>query len=131
MLLEYSRGGYRGITINRYANGGDPVKAKLLSNVNFMKAVSFAIDRQGFVDNVLGGNGLPATVQTPSAHSVMPGTTWGEVTPNLGKFHPTTADPAKSAEYLAKALEEAGFASVADVPPLDLLTSEDPPTRSL
>jgi oligopeptide transport system substrate-binding protein len=131
VLLEYNRGGYRGITINRYANQADPVKAKLLSNVNFMKAISYAIDRQGFVDNVLGGNGLPATVQTPAAHAIYPGTTWGEVTPNEGKFHPVTADPAKSAEYLAKALEESGFASVADVPPLDLLTSEDPANPKL
>ena len=131
VLQEYNRGGYRGITINRYANGGDPVKAKLLSNVNFMKAVSYAIDRQGFVDNVLGGNGIPATVQTPAAHAVYPGTTWGEVTPNEGKYHPVTADKAKSAEYLAKALSEAGFASVADVPPLDLLTSEDPANPKL
>lgn len=131
VLQQYNRGGYRGITINRYANKGDPIKAKLLSNVNFMKAVSYAIDRQGFVDNVLGGNGLPATVQTPAAHAVYPGTTWGEVTPNQGKYHPVTADKAKSNEYLAKALKEAGFASVADVPPLDLLTSEDPANPKL
>jgi oligopeptide transport system substrate-binding protein len=131
VLLEYVRGGYRGITINRYANQGDPVKAKLLSNVNFLKAVSHAIDRQGFVDNVLGGNAIPATVQTPAAHAVYPGMTWGEVTPNEGKFHPVTADPAKAAEYLAKALEESGFASVADVPPLDLLTNEDPANPKL
>ncbi|MEQ1770208.1 MAG: peptide ABC transporter substrate-binding protein [Devosia sp.] len=131
LLQTYNRGGYRGITINRYANKQDPVKAKLLSNVNFMKAISFAIDRQGFVDNVLGGNGLPATVQTPAAHAVYPGTTWGEVTPNEGKYHPVTADKAKSADYLAKALSEAGFASVGDVPPLDLLTSEDPANPKL
>jgi oligopeptide transport system substrate-binding protein len=131
LLQTFNRGGYRGITINRYANQQDPVKAKLLSNVNFMKAISFALDRQGFVDNVLGGNGLPATVQTPAAHAVYPGTTWGEVTPNEGKYHPVTADKAKSTEYLTKALSEAGFASVADVPALDLLTSEDPTNPKL
>jgi oligopeptide transport system substrate-binding protein len=125
LLLTYNRGGYRGITINRYGQN-DPVKAKLLSDVNFMKAISYAIDRQAFVDRVLGGNGLPATVQTPAAHAVYPGTTWGEVTTNIGKYHPLSADPAKSAEYLKKALADNGFASVADLPSLDLLTSEDP-----
>ena len=129
-ILSYARGGYRGVTINRYAQN-DPVKAKLLSDPNFMKAISYAIDRQGFVDKVLGGNGIPATVQTPAAHTIYPGTTWGEVTPNEGKYHPLTADLEKSAAYMRAALANAGFASVADVPTLDLLTSEDPANPKL
>ena len=123
-LLRYDRGGYRGITINRFGQN-DPVKAKILSDPNFSKAISFAIDRQGFVDKVLQGNGIPATVQTPAAHTIYPGTTWGEVTPNTGKFHPLTADLAKSKEYLDKAVAAAGIA-LADFPTFDLLTNENP-----
>jgi len=124
-LLRFNRGRYRGITFNNLGQN-DPAKAKILSNVNFRKAISYAIDRQGFVDKVMEGAGLPATVQTPGAHTIYPGKTWGEVTPNVGKYHPVTADLAKSKEYLDKALAEAGVASVADLPTFDLLTSESP-----
>jgi oligopeptide transport system substrate-binding protein len=124
-LLRFNKGGYRGITLNRYGQN-DPVKAKILSDPNFMKAISYAIDRQGFVDKVLEGNGVPATVQTPSAHTIYPGTTWGEVTPNIGKFHPVTADLAKSKEYLDKAVKNSGLPSIADFPTFDLLTNETP-----
>ena len=77
-----------------------------------MKWISYSIDRQGFVDKVLEGNGIPATVQTPSATTVYPGTTWGDVTPNIGKYHPLTADPAKAEEYKAKTLADMGVSSV-------------------
>ena len=74
----------------------------------------------------MGGNGMPATVQTPPGHTIYPGKTWGEVSPNIGKYHPVKADLAKSKEYMDKALAETGFASVADLPEFELLTSEDP-----
>jgi len=124
-LLRYNKGRYRGITFNNFGQN-DADKAKVLSNVNFRKAISYAIDRQGFVDKVMDGAGLPATVQTPSAHTVYPGKTWGEVSPNIGKFNPVTADLAKSKEFMDKALAETGFASVDALPTFDLLTSENP-----
>ena len=124
-LMRYNKGRYRGITFNNFGQN-DAAKAKILSNVNFRKAISYAIDRQGFVDKVMEGAGLPATVQTPAAHTVYPGKTWGDVSPNIGKFHPVTADLAKSKEFMDKALAETGFATVADLPTFDLLTSENP-----
>jgi oligopeptide transport system substrate-binding protein len=96
-----------------------------------MKWISNSIDRQGFVDKVLEGNGIPATIQTPSATTVYPGATWGDVTPNIGKYHPLTADPAKAEAYKAKTLADMGVSSVADLPPLSLLTSEDPQNTKL
>jgi oligopeptide transport system substrate-binding protein len=127
VLLRYEKGGVRDVQINRHGQG-DPIKAKLLSDPNFMKAISYAFDRQGFVDNVLKGNAIPATVQTPAATSVsgLQGKTWGDVSPNFGVYHPTAADTAKSKEYLAVALANAGLSSVDEVPELDLLTSQDP-----
>jgi oligopeptide transport system substrate-binding protein len=129
-LLRYNKGGLRDITLNHLGQG-NATKAKLLSDPNFMKWISNSIDRQGFVDKVLEGNGIPATIQTPSATTVYPGATWGDVTPNIGKYHPLTADPAKAEAYKAKTLADMGVSSVADLPPLSLLTSEDPQNTKL
>ena len=75
-----------------------PLKAKLLSDPNFMKAISYAFDRQAFVDNVLKGNAIPATVQAPAATAVsgISGKSWGDISPNFGVYHPEKADPEKS-----------------------------------
>jgi len=125
-LIRYNRGGLRDITLNHLGQG-DATKAKLLSDPNFMKWISYTIDRQGFVDKVLEGNAIAATVQTPAATTVYPGTTWGEVdTVNQGKYHPLSADPAKADEFKAKTLADMGVTSVDQLPPMTLLTSEDP-----
>jgi oligopeptide transport system substrate-binding protein len=129
-LLRFNKGGLRDITFNHLGQG-DATKAKLLSDPNFMKWISNSIDRQGFVDKVLEGNGIAATVQTPAATTVYPGTTWGEVTPNIGKYHPLTADLAKAGEYKSKTLADMGVTSVDQLPPLTLLTSEDPQNPKL
>ncbi|GAK55604.1 extracellular solute-binding protein family 5 [Candidatus Vecturithrix granuli] len=125
LLIRYVRGGVRDLHINRYGQN-DPVKAKILSNPNFMKAISYAIDRKGYIDNVLQGNGVPATVQTPPVHAIYPGKTWGEVSTNYGKYHPETADLAKSKEYMDKVLQDMGYTSVDQLPEFDFLTSMDP-----
>lgn len=127
VLTRYARGGVRAIQLNRHGQG-DPIKAKLLSDPNFMKAISYAVDRQAFIDNVLKGNAIPATVQAPAATAVsgINGKTWGDISPNFGVYHPEKADPEKSKAYLEAALKNAGLASVDEIPELDLLTREDP-----
>jgi len=130
-LIRYNKGGLRDITYNHLGQG-DATKAKLLSDPNFAKWISYSLDRQGFVDKVLEGNGIAATVQTPAATSVYPGTTWGEVDQaNVGKYNPLTADPAKADEYKAKVLADMGVTTVDQLPPLTLLTSEDPSNTKL
>jgi len=129
-ILRYNRGGYRGITFNNFGQN-DPKKAAILSDPNFRKAISWALDRQAYVDNVLGGNGEPATVQTPLGHTIYSGTTWGEVTPNVGKYHPIHADMAKSKEFMDKVLAAHGYTSVDEFPEFDLLTSQDPSNPKL
>jgi oligopeptide transport system substrate-binding protein len=89
------------------------------------------LDRAAYVEKVLSGNGEPATVQTPPGHTIFPGKTWGEVTPNIGKFHPVHPNLETSREYMQKALQEAGFASVEDLPEFELLTREDPSNPKL
>lgn len=127
VLVRFARGRERDVQLNRHGQN-DPVKAKLLSDPAFMKAMSYAFDRKAFADKVLKGMAVPATVQTPAATAVsgINGKTWGDVSPNFGVYHPESADLAKSKEYLSKALADAGLSSVADVPKLDLLTRDDP-----
>ncbi len=128
LLHLYVRGGIRDLQINRHGQN-DPMKAKILSDVNFMKAISYAIDRQGYIDNVLQGAGYPATVQTPPGTGVYPGKTWGQVSANMGKYHPATADLAKSKAYMDQVLKDVGLTSVDQMPTFDFLTSigpEDP-----
>jgi oligopeptide transport system substrate-binding protein len=130
-LIRYNKGGLRDITYNHLGQG-DATKAKLLSDPNFAKWISYSLDRQGFVDKVLEGNGIAATVQTPAATSVYSGTTWGEVDQaNQGKYNPLSADPAKADEYKAKVLADMGVSSVDQLPALTLLTSEDPQNPKL
>ena len=127
VLARFARGRERDVQLNRHGQN-DPIKAKLLSDPAFMKAMSYAFDRKAFADKVLKGMAVPATVQTPAATAVsgISGKTWGDVSPNFGVYHPETADLAKSKEYLMKALANAGLASVEEVPQLDLLTRDDP-----
>lgn len=130
-LIRYNKGGLRDITYNHLGQG-DATKAKLLSDPNFAKWISYSIDRQGFVDKVLEGNGIAATVQTPAATTVYPGTTWGEVDQeNQGKYNPVSADPTKADEFKAKVLADMGVSSVDQLPALGLLTSEDPQNTKL
>jgi oligopeptide transport system substrate-binding protein len=130
-LIRYNKGGLRDITYNHLGQG-DATKAKLLSDTNFAKWISYSVDRQGFVDKVLEGNGIPATVQTPAATTVYSGKTWGEVDQaNKGKYNPLTADPAKADGYKAKVLADMGVSSVDQLPALTLLTSEDPQNTKL
>jgi len=127
LLVRFARGRERDIQLNRHGQN-NPIKAKLLSDPKFMKAISYAFDRKAFADKVLKGGALPATVQTPSGTAVsgIAGKTWGDISPNLGVYHPETADLIKSKEFLTKALTSAGLSSVQEVPQLDLLTRDDP-----
>jgi oligopeptide transport system substrate-binding protein len=125
LLLRYVAGGIRDLQINRHGQN-DPVKAKILSNPNFMKAISFAIDRQGYIDKVLQGAGYPATVMTPPAHFIYPGKTWGQVSTNMGKYHPTTANLTKSKAYMALVLKDMKYTSVSQLPTFDFMTSISP-----
>jgi len=127
LLVRFARGRERDIQLNRHGQN-NPIKAKLLSDPKFMKAISYAFDRKAFADKVLKGGALPATVQTPSGTAVsgIAGKTWGDISPNLGVYHPETADLIKSKEFLTKALTNAGLSSVQEVPQLDLLTRDDP-----
>jgi oligopeptide transport system substrate-binding protein len=65
-------------------------------------------------------------VQTPPGTGIYPGKTWGEVTANIGKFHPTTRDMAKSKAYMDLVLKDMGYTSVSQLPTFDFMTSISP-----
>lgn len=116
--------GFEGITytntdqfIQINGNGKTEASGKFLSNVNFRRALSYAIDRTALVNTVMLG-------QTPAYRVIDP-----DAAGINGKFveeYPVenqinvTADPAKAQEYLAKALEELG-ATAEEIPEFSML----------
>ena len=116
--------GFEGITytntdqfIQINQNGHSEEAGRFLSNVNFRRALSYAIDRTALVNTVMLG-------QTPAYRAVDPDATGVE-----GKFvdeYPVeetinvTADAEKAQAYLAAALEELG-ATIEDVPEFTML----------
>lgn len=81
---------------------GFNTKAKFVDNVHIRRALSFAIDRQGLIDNVLKGG------QTPAGYFARPGIVAApdpKAYPDLGaKF-----DKAKAQEELAQGLKDLGI----------------------
>jgi len=51
-------------------NAKDPVKAEWFRNVHFRRALSYLVDRDGLVDNVLDGFGFPLYVQISPANAM-------------------------------------------------------------
>ncbi len=116
--------GFEGITytntdqfIQINGNGKTEASGRFLSNANFRRALSYAIDRTALVNTVMLG-------QTPAYRVIDP-----DAAGMNGKFvdeYPVetqinvTADPAKAQEYLAKALEELG-ATAEDIPEFSML----------
>ena len=116
MLVRYAKGGVRAMQLNRHGQN-DPLKAKLLSDPNFMKAISYAFDRQAFVDKVLRGNAMPATVQAPAATAVSGiRQDLGRHQPELRRLPPGEGRPGEIQGVLDAALKNAGLSSVAEIP---------------
>lgn len=96
-------------TLQINMDGMTEESGKVLSNVNFIKALSYAIDREGL--NMALANGT-YDVATRLIDPATPGSTedvtyWEEYPDVSGA--PATADPEKANEYLNKALEELGM----------------------
>lgn len=79
------------------------------------KALAMAIDRKSLVENVTQGGQLPATFFTP---------------PNTAGYT-TTAGFEENIEEAKKLLKEAGYASGADVPTVEILYNTDENHRSI
>ncbi len=90
-----------------------------VNNVHMRRALSYAVDRQGLVDNVLKGGQEPARWFCRPGMAACPTM---DSHPDLGIGY----DPAKAAEELALYMEEMGYTTVDEIPELILMynTSE-------
>ncbi|MCB5558713.1 peptide ABC transporter substrate-binding protein [Anaerosalibacter bizertensis] len=93
---------------------------KYLKNQNLRYALSLAIDRQSFVDNVLANGSIVAEGLTPT---LLPGKDGKEFAENRGDVLPEY-DPEKAKEYLDKGLEELGITKEELESHLTFLTGE-------
>jgi len=84
-------------------NHNDP----LMGNKAFRQAVSYAFDREGFINGVLEDGSLPATAFTPPTILDANGDSFHENW--VGDLLPTTADTEKARQFLEQACEELGY----------------------
>lgn len=116
----------KGLSVESYASnyqfmhinhkGKNEKTGRFLSNLNFRKALSYAIDRQALVATVY-------TTSTPSSRLTAPNERGVK-----GKFNveypysgfPTAADPVKAKEFLALALKDLKL-TAADIPTFTML----------
>ncbi len=95
-------------------------QSKVLGNVNFRKALSYALDRATFVEAVRGDGSTPlARINADSL--VCNNTTWGEKYPN--DVYSDNAELDKAMESFNKAMEELGM-TAEQVPALTLLVDD-------
>ena len=88
-----------------------------ISNLNLRKAISYAIDRQQFIDTVFKNDNVPSPsfafgingVNTETFSEVVIEANGGE------PLYPPTANEELAKEYLAKALEELGYTDASQV----------------
>ncbi len=76
-----------------------------LNNVNIRKALSYAIDRQGIVDNITQGGQIPAMAAVPPS-----------MFPENEKGYYKDNDVKKAKEFLEKGLKELGLKDASELP---------------
>lgn len=121
-LVEAPLEAFRAVQFNVYGQG-DAAKAALLSNDNFRKALSYALDREAV--NAAVNPIDPATNRFLS--SPVEGSTPGSSFADEFEVEtvPMNGDVEAARAYLAAALEELGYASVDELPEISYLTFEN------
>lgn len=105
--------------------GMTPESGKVLSNVNFRKALSYAIDRKALNDAIAGGSGM---IGGRLIQTAVPGISkpFVEEYPiSSEELVPPNGDPEKAKAYLDKALEELGM-TVDSLPKMTYVAMESP-----
>lgn len=96
-------------TLQINMNGMTEETGKVLSNVNFIKALSYAIDREGLNTALANGTyDIGTRLIDPATPGSADGTSYWEEYPDISGA-PATADPEQANEYLNQALEELGM----------------------
>lgn len=100
----------------------DPIKAKLLNNKNFKKALGYAIDRKSYCEAVLKDGSEPALrFNLPLFAGTTDGKKFTEEYPL--EVYSETADVEKAKELLNTALTEEGL-TIDQIPTIELLTDD-------
>ncbi len=124
----YNAGGVTFIALSHKGTSEDA--AKIIQNRNFIMALSSAIDREGLVKAMFPQNAANTGVINPVISDELGGK-WGDTYDVTDKFHKVNADPEAAKEYMAKACEELGYASAADMPVFDYMTTTPDLQRTL
>jgi len=120
-LSEYldmrSGGGFMFLWVNE--NGMTDEAGKLLSNVNFRKALSYGFNRTGTVAAVNNAN--KATDRLIDSNFLAPnGQAFVDAYPI--ESAPLEGDTTAATAYLQKAMEELGYADVSELPEINIVT---------
>lgn len=124
----FNSGGVQFICLS--LKGTSEEAAKITSNRNFQMALSSALDRQALVDAMFPMN-LPFTGVINPEISDGNGGKWGDNYDVTDKFHKVNGDVEAAKKYMEAACEELGYASAADMPEFDLLTTSGEEDRTL
>ncbi|NLE20078.1 MAG: peptide ABC transporter substrate-binding protein [Clostridiales bacterium] len=125
---HYNAGGVQFIALSH--KGTSEETAKFTSNRNFIMALSSSIDREGLVKAMYPQNAPFTGVINPVISDELGGK-WGDSHDVTDKYHKVKADPEAAKEYLAKAMQELGYASAEDLPVFDFFTTAGDLQRTL
>ncbi len=106
-MVYYEDGGIQFLQIP--AQGSSEESAKFLRNRDFVEALSYAIDREDFVNSVFAGSYSPAITYVPQTSTGYIGGAKGESSQTIDTPYQTKADTAKAEESLQKALDTLGY----------------------
>lgn len=112
----------RAVQFNTYGQGDDK-KAALLSNKNFRMALSYALDRDTINAAINPTNASINRYFNAPITGKTAGSAFSEDYPV--QTVPMNGDVEKAKAYLQAALDELGYASAAELPPLSYLTFEN------
>jgi oligopeptide transport system substrate-binding protein len=124
----YVSGGVTFIVLSQ--KGTSPVAAKITKNRNFLMALSSSIDREALVKAMFPANQPFTGVINPVISNEMGGK-WGDQYDVTNQYHKLKADPEAAKAYMAKALTELGYKSVADLPTFDFFTTSPEIQRTM
>lgn len=100
----------------------DPETTALLANINFRKALCYALNREAIV-SVVAPDCEGANRYFEFANGTTPGMSFAEEFPI--DVPPVTGDAEQAKEYLAAAMEELGYKDVSELPTVKYLTFEN------